>query len=56
MAIVLDKSHRWRLIAAHVFLLCLCAVVIFPFLMILSILPYAVTRESHAENLRKLGG
>ena len=37
MAIVLDKSHRWRLIAAHVFLLCLCAVVIFPFLMILSI-------------------
>jgi maltose/maltodextrin transport system permease protein len=37
MAIVLDKSHRWRVIAAHVFLLCLCAVVIFPFLMILSI-------------------
>ena len=37
MAIVLDKSHRWRVIAAHIFLLCLCAVVIFPFLMILSI-------------------
>ena len=37
MAIVLDKSHRWRVVAAHVFLLCLCAVVIFPFLMILSI-------------------
>jgi len=26
------------------------------FLMILSILPYAATRESYAENLRKLGG
>lgn len=37
MAIVLDKSHRWRLVAAHVFLIVLCAVVVFPFLMILSI-------------------
>jgi maltose/maltodextrin transport system permease protein len=37
MAIVLDRSHRWRVVAAHVFLVCLCAVVVFPFLMILSI-------------------
>lgn len=37
MAIVLDRSHRWRVIAAHAFLICLCALVIFPFLMILSI-------------------
>ena len=32
------------------------AICLLRFLMILSILPYAVTRESHAENLRKLGG
>ncbi len=37
MAIVLDKSHRWRVVLAHVFLICLVLVVIFPFLMILSI-------------------
>lgn len=37
MAIVLDKSHRWRVVAAHVFLISLCAVVIFPFLMVISI-------------------
>jgi maltose/maltodextrin transport system permease protein len=37
MAIVLDRSHHWRLIAAHVFLIALCLLVIFPFLMILSI-------------------
>ena len=37
MAIVLDRSHRWRVIAAHAFLIGLCALVIFPFLMILSI-------------------
>ena len=37
MAIVLDKSHRWRLVAAHAFLIALSAIVIFPFLMILSI-------------------
>jgi maltose/maltodextrin transport system permease protein len=37
MAIVLDKSHRWRVIAAHAFLISLCALVIFPFLMVLSI-------------------
>ena len=37
MPLVQPKSQRWRLLAAHAFLLCLCAVVIFPFLMILSI-------------------
>ena len=37
MAIVIDKSHRWRVLAAHVFLICLCALVVFPFLMVLSI-------------------
>jgi maltose/maltodextrin transport system permease protein len=37
MPIVLDRSHRWRLVAAHAFLIALCAVVMFPFLMILSI-------------------
>ena len=37
MAIVLDKSHRWRVVAAHAFLIALVCVVIFPFLMILTI-------------------
>ena len=37
MAIVLDRSHRWRIVAAHTFLICLCALVIFPFLMVISI-------------------
>ena len=37
MAIVLDKSHRWRVLAAHAFLIGLILLVIFPFLMILSI-------------------
>jgi maltose/maltodextrin transport system permease protein len=37
MAIVLEKSHRWRVVAAHAFLLALCALVIFPFVIILSI-------------------
>lgn len=37
MAMVLDRSHRWRVVAAHVFMVCLIALVIFPFLMILSI-------------------
>lgn len=37
MAIVLDRSHRWRVVAAHVFLICLCALVIFPFLVVISI-------------------
>jgi maltose/maltodextrin transport system permease protein len=34
---VLDKSHRWRLIAAHAFLICFCVVVVFPFLVVLSV-------------------
>ncbi|HEY9064133.1 MAG TPA: maltose ABC transporter permease MalG [Burkholderiaceae bacterium] len=37
MPIVLDKSHRWRLVAAHAFLIALCALAIFPFLLVLSI-------------------
>ncbi|MBX3619178.1 MAG: maltose ABC transporter permease MalG [Rhizobacter sp.] len=37
MAIVLDKSQRWRVLAAHAFLIALIVIVIFPFLMILSI-------------------
>jgi maltose/maltodextrin transport system permease protein len=37
MAIVLNKSHRWRVVAAHIFLIALCALVIFPFLMVISI-------------------
>ena len=37
MAIVIDKSHRWRVLAAHAFLIGLCTAVIFPFLMVISI-------------------
>jgi maltose/maltodextrin transport system permease protein len=37
MAIVQPKSQRWRLLAAHVFLLLLCAAVLFPFLIVLSV-------------------
>jgi len=37
MAIVNDKSQRWRLLAAHVFLIALCALVVFPLLMVISI-------------------
>jgi maltose/maltodextrin transport system permease protein len=37
MAIVVDKSHRWRVVLAHLFLIGLVLLVIFPFLMILSI-------------------
>lgn len=37
MAIVTDKSQRWRLLAAHAFLIVLCAMVIFPLLMVVSI-------------------
>lgn len=37
MAMVLDKSHRWRLIAAHVGLVVFIGLTIFPFLMVLSI-------------------
>lgn len=37
MAIVQARSQRWRLLAAHLFLLALCAVVVFPFLVVLSV-------------------
>ncbi len=37
MAIVIEKSQRWRVFAAHAFLIVLCALVIFPLLMIISI-------------------
>ena len=37
MAIVIDKSQRWRVIAAHICLCLLCALVIFPLLMVISI-------------------
>ncbi|MBL0087897.1 MAG: maltose ABC transporter permease MalG [Ideonella sp.] len=37
MAIVQPKSQRWRLLAAHIFLLSLCAAVVFPFLVVLSV-------------------
>ena len=37
MPLVQPKSQRWRVWLAHVFLLSLCAVVIFPFLVVLSV-------------------
>jgi maltose/maltodextrin transport system permease protein len=37
MPIVVDKSQRWRLVLAHLFLIALCLVVIFPFLVVLSV-------------------
>jgi maltose/maltodextrin transport system permease protein len=37
MAIVIDKSQRWRVLAAHLFLVLLCAAVIFPLLLVISI-------------------
>ncbi|MFM2066842.1 MAG: maltose transporter permease [Pseudomonadota bacterium] len=37
MAIVQPRSQRWRLLAAHLFLLALCATVVFPFLVVLSV-------------------
>ena len=37
MAIVVDRSNRWRIVAAHLVLICLTAMVLFPFLIILSI-------------------
>ena len=37
MAIVLKKSHRWRVLLAHAGLLAFIALTVFPFLMILSI-------------------
>jgi maltose/maltodextrin transport system permease protein len=37
MAIVLDKSQRWRVIAAHLFMILLCLLVVSPFLVVLSV-------------------
>lgn len=37
MAVVQSKNQRWRLLAAHLFLLLLCAAVVFPFLIVLSV-------------------
>ena len=37
MAIVQPRSSRWRLFAAHAFLLSLCVAVVFPFLVVLSV-------------------
>lgn len=37
MAIVLDKSQRWRVLAAHLFMIVLCAAVVFPFVVVLSV-------------------
>ncbi len=37
MAVVLGKSHRWRLIAAHIGIIVFIAIIMFPFLMIVSI-------------------
>lgn len=37
MAIVVDRSNRWRILAAHAVLIGLTALVLFPFLIILSI-------------------
>jgi maltose/maltodextrin transport system permease protein len=37
MAIVQPRHQRWRLLLAHLFLLSLCAAVVFPFLIVLSV-------------------
>ena len=37
MPIVQARNQRWRKLAAHVFLIALCAIVVFPFLMVLSV-------------------
>jgi maltose/maltodextrin transport system permease protein len=37
MAIVVDKSQRWRVLAAHAFLIVFCLMAIFPFLVVLSV-------------------
>jgi maltose/maltodextrin transport system permease protein len=37
MAIVQSKNRRWKLLLAHLFLLTLCAAVLFPFLVVLSV-------------------
>jgi maltose/maltodextrin transport system permease protein len=37
MAIVLDKSHRWRVVLAHILIIAFICLIMFPFLMIFSI-------------------
>jgi len=37
MAIVVSQSQRWRVLAAHAFLICFCLLSIFPFLVVLSV-------------------
>ncbi len=37
MAIVQSRKQRWKLLGAHLFLLLLCAAVLFPFLIVLSV-------------------
>ncbi len=37
MAVVQSKNQRWQLLGAHLFLLLLCAAVLFPFLVVLSV-------------------
>jgi len=37
MPIVVDKSQRWRVLAAHAFLIVFCLMAIFPFLVVLSV-------------------
>ena len=37
MPIVVDKSQRWRVLLAHAFLISLCLLAIFPFLVVLSV-------------------
>ena len=37
MAIVQSQSQRWRVLAAHAFLIALCIVVAFPFVVVLSV-------------------
>jgi maltose/maltodextrin transport system permease protein len=37
MAIVQSRNQRWQLLGAHLFLLLLCAAVLFPFLVVLSV-------------------
>ncbi len=37
MAVVLDKSHRWRVVLAHVLIIAFICLIMFPFLMIFSI-------------------
>ena len=37
MAIVVGKSERWRIVASHIGIIAFLALILFPFLMIISI-------------------